>query len=75
MTPSEKLVRVRELTLAVQQLALAGIRQRHPGIAENEARLRLAALWLDRRAMIAAFGWDPTSSTHVSPASRPAGAR
>src|SRR6185295_5081577 len=26
---------------------------------EREVRLRLASLWLDRKTMIKAFGWDP----------------
>jgi hypothetical protein len=64
MTPGEKVARVRDMTIAVQQFALAGIRQRHPGISEHEARMRLAALWLDRKTMIGAFGWDPDA---VSP--------
>jgi hypothetical protein len=59
MTPAEKLARVRSLTIGVQQLALAGIRARHPGISDREARLRLASLSLDRQTMIGAFDWDP----------------
>lgn len=59
MTPAEKLARVRSLTIAVQQLALAGIRVRHPGISDREAQLRLASLRLDRATMIRVFGWDP----------------
>ena len=59
MAPAAKLARVREMTRAVQQLALAGIRRRHPAISDDEARLRLAALWLDRATMVRVFGWDP----------------
>lgn len=59
MSPAQKLARVRGLTQAVQQLALARIRQQHPHADERELRLRLASLWLTREQMIAAFGWDP----------------
>ena len=59
MSPAEKLARVGALNRAVQQLALAGIRARHRGVSDREARLRLAALWLDRDTMMRVFGWDP----------------
>ena len=42
MTPEEKLGRVRDLTLAVNRLALAGIRAHHPEDGERELLLRLA---------------------------------
>jgi len=42
MTPAEKLARVRELTLAVNALALAGLRARHPDESEGELLLLLA---------------------------------
>jgi hypothetical protein len=60
MSPGEKLRRVRELTHAVQQMALARIRAAHPADGEAELRLRLASLWLDPQVMKEAFGWDPT---------------
>jgi len=59
MPPSQKLARVQELTQAVQQLALARIRQQYGEISEREQRLRLAALWLDRETMQRVFQWDP----------------
>lgn len=59
MTPQQKLKRVDELTKAVQQLALARIRQQYGNIPEREQRLRLASLWLDRETMIKVFNWDP----------------
>ncbi|HPQ40416.1 MAG TPA: hypothetical protein PLV45_08580 [bacterium] len=59
MSPTEKWNRVNELTIAVQQLALARIRKQYGNISEREQRLRLAALWIDRETMIDAFGWDP----------------
>ena len=46
MSPAEKAAIIRDLTLAVQQLALAGIRHRHPEASDRECFLRLAALKL-----------------------------
>ncbi len=60
MSPQEKLKRVSELTKAVQQLALARIRQQYGELSEHEQRLRLASLWLDRETMIKVFNWDPS---------------
>ncbi len=59
MSPQQKLKRVNELTLAVQQLALARIQQQYGNISEKEQQLRLASLWLDRKTMMDVFGWDP----------------
>jgi hypothetical protein len=60
MTPGQRLERVADLNRAVRQLALAGIRQRHGSdLPAEEAKLRLAALSIDRETMIRAFGWDP----------------
>ncbi len=59
MSPSQKLARVQELTQTVQQLALARIRQQYGAVSEQEQRLRLAALWLDRDTMRHVFHWDP----------------
>jgi hypothetical protein len=52
---------VNSLTRACQELAVAGIRLRHPNAPEREIRMRLAALWIDREVMIRVFGWDPQS--------------
>jgi len=59
MSPQQKLKRVSELTLAVQQLALARIRKQYGTLSEREQHLRLASLWLDRDTMMRVFGWDP----------------
>jgi len=59
MSPQQKLKRVSELTKAIQQLALARIRQQYGRLSEREQHLRLAALWLDRDTMIRVFQWDP----------------
>ncbi|HEX6903511.1 MAG TPA: hypothetical protein VF789_27590 [Thermoanaerobaculia bacterium] len=60
MTPWEKLRQVFELNRMAQQMAAMRIQAQYgPDLSERELRLRLAALWLDRETMIAAFGWDP----------------
>ena len=59
MPPLEKVRRLTEIIRACEQLALAGIRERHPQASEWEIRLRLAALRLDRETVVRVFGWDP----------------
>lgn len=59
--PWRKAAMVNSLTRACQELALAGIRLRHPNASEKEIRMRLAALWIDREVMIRVFDWDPKS--------------
>ena len=45
----EKARAVTEVSKAVQQLSLAGIRARHPGASDGECMLRLAVLKLGRQ--------------------------
>jgi hypothetical protein len=59
MTPAEKLRIVSELVRASEELALAGIRERHPQAKDRELELRLASLRLDRETMVRWLGWDP----------------
>ena len=59
MTPQQKMRRVSELNKMIQQLALARIQQQYGELPEQERRLRLASLWLDRDTMIRVFHWDP----------------
>jgi len=60
MAPLEKLQQVFELNHMAQTMAATRIQAWYgPNLSEQELRLRLAALWLDRETMIAAFGWDP----------------
>jgi hypothetical protein len=56
MTPAEKLRRVRDLTLAANQLALAGLRSRHPDESEPELLLRLARIRLGDAVVAQAYG-------------------
>ena len=46
-------------TRAAYDLAMAGVRQRHPHATVDESRKRYAALVLGRDASMALFGWDP----------------
>jgi hypothetical protein len=46
MSTDEKARLVGRLTIAVQELALAGIRERHPGASDRECFLRLAVFKL-----------------------------
>lgn len=63
MAPSEKLKRVFEMNRAVRALAAARIRTQYgPEISDRELNLRLAALRIDRKTMIEAFGWDPAEN-------------
>ncbi|MBW1802309.1 MAG: hypothetical protein JRJ85_16465 [Deltaproteobacteria bacterium] len=59
MSPRQKLNQVSELTKSAQQLALARLRKQYGSLSEQEQRLRLASLWLDRDTMIRVFNWDP----------------
>ena len=43
MSPAQKMERVTALTRAVQELALADIRPRHPDVDDRERALRLAS--------------------------------
>jgi hypothetical protein len=58
MSPAQKMERVRALTRAVQELALADVRRRHPGADAHEQALRVASRWLEPELMVRAFGWD-----------------
>jgi hypothetical protein len=42
----------------VRALALAGVRDRHPGASAREQLLRVGALTIERDLMIEVFGWD-----------------
>jgi hypothetical protein len=54
-----KAAMVDSLTQSCQELAIAGIRMRHPNASEREVLMHLAALWIDRYLMLRVFQWDP----------------
>ena len=61
LTPAQRLAHVSAMTLAVQRMALAGIRERHPRATPRELRLRPASLRLEAKIMQEVFGWDVSS--------------
>ena len=58
-TPYERLAQAAALTRAVRDLALAGIHQRHPGISEEEARVRMVVRLYGRPTAERLFGSVP----------------
>jgi hypothetical protein len=59
MTPREKALLVSELTLAVQQLAFAGMRQIDPAASGDEIWLRLAVRRLGQETVRKVYGFGP----------------
>jgi hypothetical protein len=59
MTVAEKWRRVSELNRALELLALADVKRRHPDADEQECRLRVASRRIPADLMRRAFGWDP----------------
>lgn len=56
MSGVEKWRRLGELTVAANEIALAGLRMRNPGDPESTIRLRLAELRLGRKLVREAYG-------------------
>ncbi|HLG17309.1 MAG TPA: hypothetical protein VJH03_22870 [Blastocatellia bacterium] len=54
-----KFERIASMTATCRRLALIGLRDRYPQATEEELKLRLASLELDRETMIKVFHWDP----------------
>jgi hypothetical protein len=59
MTAEERLGVVADLNAASEQIAAAGVRERHPSASPANVEMRVRALRLGRDLMIAAYGWDP----------------
>jgi hypothetical protein len=59
MTPAQKLVRMQQLTVAMNQLALAGLRSRHPNDDESVLLFRLARIRLGNDLAELAYGRQP----------------
>jgi hypothetical protein len=55
----KKFQQVANATEAIRAFAKAGILRRNPDASEEELKLRLASLALDRETMIRVYGWDP----------------
>jgi len=61
MTPLERGQRMAALSVAVHDLSVAAMKERHPGASDDEIRLRVAAIRLGRELTVAAYGFDPDS--------------
>ena len=59
MSPADKIASVFALIDFARQMAATGVRSRYPAADEREVFLRVAALYLTRDEMIAAYHWDP----------------
>jgi hypothetical protein len=59
MTPAQRLERAAALSMAVRELAMAGLRQRHPQANEEELKRRLVVRLYGREAGIRLFGSIP----------------
>lgn len=57
-TPEERLEMARQMTLAVQRLAFAGLRARYPDLPDDEIWLKLAAHRLGREVVRKVYGRD-----------------
>jgi hypothetical protein len=55
MSPLEKAHAIGQVSLAVRELSLVGIRQRHPTVSERECLLRYALLTLGRSLAFRAY--------------------
>ena len=63
MPPEKRLEAAMRLSQAVRELALAGIRARHPGADEKELRVRLAVRLYGRDCAWRLFGHVPDDAT------------
>jgi hypothetical protein len=63
MPPERRLEAAMKLSLAVRQLALAGIRQMFPDADEQELRVRLTVRLYGREAAVRLFGQVPDDAT------------
>jgi hypothetical protein len=60
--PHERLAQAAALTQAVRELAVVGIRQRHPGASDDEVRRRLAVRLYGRDVAERLFGDIPADA-------------
>ena len=62
MAPERRLEAAMRLSTAVRELALAGLRERHPGADEQEMRVRLTVRLYGRPAAERLFGKVPSDA-------------
>lgn len=58
-TPEERLRMAQELTLAVQRISCAGMRERHPELSDDDIWLKLAILRLGEDVVRKVYGRVP----------------
>lgn len=58
-TPEERLRMAQELTLAVQRISFAGMRERHPELSDDDIWLKLAILRLGEDVVRKVYGRVP----------------
>ena len=63
MTPERRLETAMKLSRGVRQLAISGIRHRHPLASDQEIRVRLTALLYGRAVATKLFGHVPDDVT------------
>lgn len=61
MSPTQKAELIDRLSAEIRELALVGIRQRHPEATEQEQQRHLAVLLHGPDVVEQAFGWDVTA--------------
>lgn len=59
LSPERRLESAMKLSRGVRELAIAGIRHRHPNAGEQEVRVRLTALLYGRNTALRLFGTVP----------------
>lgn len=62
MAPEQRLEAAMRLSQAVRELALAGLRQRHPQANEHEIRVRLTVRLYGRACALRLFGDVPSDA-------------
>ena len=62
MTPQQRAEVFTQLTLAVQELAMAGMRKQYPNATDDELRMRLAVRRLGADVVKKVWGWSPDES-------------
>ena len=58
MTPAEKMGRMQSMCDAMEAMAVAQTRRRHPDASNREILLRVASRRIAPELMAKAFGWD-----------------
>jgi hypothetical protein len=63
-TPNERLMRVCQLNIALEELARADTMRKYPNATRREVQLRVASRRIPADLMLKAFGWDMEKEGH-----------